>query len=200
MGGWTVKAPEQIATDIVAKRVRGPVELLCNEIGFAFHIGMERTEVIVAFVAELIAVIRHDREFAIILGGVTGVSPSEGSGEVLALCDAMLAEQKPEKIITAAEVVHEACCRLNPDEAYPTDHTIDMLSSCASALRFSLETPCRSRHAAEASNHVWRRTYGVSRFDQYTPEWSKSWARSKLQEAIIGYAVRAILKEQADAK
>lgn len=177
---------------------KGPVQLLCEEIRFPFDKRMERVDILVAFVAELVAVVRHSRELAQAIVKATGSPPSEGSGEVLELCDAMLAAEGEAAIIEAAASVHEACWRLNPEEAYPTDHLIDMLSSCAGALRFGLEQPCRSRHAADAANHVWKRTYGINLFDRYTPEWSKLWARSKLQEAILSLAIRDHLQKGHD--
>lgn len=192
------KTPAEIADGLTEAQSKGPVQILCEEIGFPFDRRMERADILVAFVAELVAVVRHSRETTQIIAKVTGVPPSEDSGAVLTLCEAMLGAGSPPAIIKAASAVHEACSRLNPEEAYPTDHLIDMLSSCASALRFGLEKPCQSRHAADAADHVWSQTYGVSLFDKYTPEWSNSWARSKLQEAILGLAVRDELRSRDD--
>lgn len=182
----------------LSERVKGPVETLCDEIGFRFDRRMERDEILVAFVAELIAVIRHGREIALAITEMTGKPPSEGSNEVLNLCDDMLNAEGAPAIIEAARIIHEACDRLNPEDSYPTDHIIDMLQSCASALRFGLEKPCKSRHAASAAHHVWKRTYGISLFDNHTPEWSSSWARAKLSDAILGLAVRDYLERQGN--
>lgn len=163
----------------------GAVEILCKEIEYPFDPRLERTDLLVAFVAELVGVVRDGREVEAAIVKMTGRPPSEGSGEVLKLAEAMLSAQNTEDMIEAAAGVHEACRRLNPEGAYPTDHLIDMLQSCASALRFGLEQPCRSRHAADAANHVWKRTYGVGRFDKHTPPWSKAWARTKLHDALL---------------
>lgn len=164
---------------------KGPVQILCEEIDFAYDARMERTDLLVAFVGQLVEVIRRQRDTASAIVKMTGKPPSEGSGEVLELVDAMLAARETDDIIAAASRVHDASWRLNPEDAYPTDHYIDMLSSCASALRFGLETPCRSRHAAAAANHVWKRTYGISLFDSHSPAWGREWARSMLQSAIL---------------
>lgn len=78
--------------------------------------------------------------------------------------------------------------RRQPDDG-PCDHLLDMLSSCASAIRFGLEKPCTSRYAAAAANHIWSHLYGVHLFDQFTDEWQKDWARAQLQAAITGLAL-----------
>lgn len=63
----------------------------------------------------------------------------------------------------------------------------------ASAIRFGLETPCRSRHAAHAAQHVWQQIYGISLFDSHTPGWQREWARSKMIAALTAL-VAAILR------
>jgi hypothetical protein len=94
-------------------------------------------------------------------------------------------------MIASAALVHNLCHELNPEDAYPTNHTIDMLSSCASAIRFGLEKPCRSRHAADAAGHIWKQRYGLRLFDSFTPAWQKDWTRVQLQEAILRLALEA---------
>lgn len=163
----------------------GPVRILCDEIGFRFDSRLERTDVLVAFVRELVFEISRQRGFSMRISHLTGRSPSEASGEVLVLAEQMLAAHGVADQIAAATAVHDAAHRLNPEDAIPTDHFIDMLSSCASALRFGLEVPCVSRHAANAAYHIWKQIYGVSRFDDHTPAWQNDWARTKLQDAII---------------
>src|ERR1700678_1534394 len=143
---------------------RGPVRILCDEIGFRFDERLEQPAVLIAFVRELVREIAFEREIGVRSKGfVVGPGPSEASGEVLALAEKMLSEGTRE----SAAAVHDAAHVWNPEDG-PCDHLIDMLSSCASALRFGLETPCHSRHAAAAASHVWGRLYGVSRFDGYT--------------------------------
>ena len=88
-------------------------------------------------------------------------------------------------LISKAAAVHDFVHTTGNDEAYPCDHLVDMLSSCASAIRFGLEVPCRSRHAAEAANHIWKRVYGISLFDSFTSNWCHDWTRAKLTEALI---------------
>jgi len=175
-----------VATKPWGKPPKGPVETLCDEIGFRFDKRLERVDVFRAFVGELVDEISHRRDMqTTVHERLGGKAPSEDSAHVLELTRAMLAFDKPRGMMTAAGLVHEACHRLNPDDAYPTDHLIDMLSGCASAIRFGLEVPCRSRHAADAADHVWKQVYGVSLFDSHSPAWGKSWACAKLQSAII---------------
>lgn len=174
---------------------KGPVRILCDEIGFDFDPRLEREDVFVAFVRELVAAVEERREVQSRIAHVTHRPPSEGSGEVLALANRMLSwPTTTADRIAAAGVVHDAAHRLNPEGVYPTDHLIDMLSSCASAIRFGLEIPCRSRHAAGAANHVWKQRYGVSLFDSETPSWEREWARKRLLSAIL-----SLLPTPADA-
>jgi hypothetical protein len=170
---------------LVTKRERGPIEILCEEIDFPWDRRLEREDLLVEFVRGLVAEITEDRELAERIAHLTGKPPSKGSLAVLAVTGEMLAAKSARDLIGWAALVHESCHHHNPEDAYPTDHLIDMLSSCASAIRFGLEKPCHSRHAAEAANHVWKRLCGVTRFDSHTPAWSKAWARSCLMNAVI---------------
>lgn len=180
--GASASIPGQPEAAAGSRPERGPVRFLCDEIGYPFDNRIERPEVLIAFVAELIAEIDQQHSLADQIKRYTGKEPPQDSLEAIELARAMLTAADP---MAAAKIVHRACDTLNPEEAYPTNHTIDMISSCASALRFGLERPCSSRHAAAAASHVWRHVYGVSRFDRHTPAWEREWARSKLQSAII---------------
>lgn len=165
---------------------KGPVRILCDEIGFEWDARLERQDVFVAFVRELVREIEHMRWIQTKVfekGGQT--APSPASATVLGLALTMLEQADQRSLIVAAGAVHDASHELNPDEAYPTDHLIDMLSSCASAIRFGLESPCRSRHAASAAGHVFGKLYGLRMHDSRTPDWEKGWARSKLLSALV---------------
>lgn len=176
-------------------RTAGPVETLCKEIDFHFHRDMESPRILVAFVARLVAEIASERGLADAISHVTGKPPSEKSAEALRLARDMVAASDPGELIGRAALVHDFDHANNP-EGGPCDHLIDMLSSCASAIRFGLEVPCRSRHAAAAANHIWRILYGIKRQDSITPHWSKHWARIQLQNAISDLA---LAKEEANA-
>lgn len=165
---------------------RGVVRTLCDEIGFEFDPRLERPDVLVAFVRQLVAEVESMRLMEVTIAErLGGKPPSPGSLTVLNLSEGMLSVSGHRALIGGSVLVHEACHRLNPEDAYPTDHLIDMLSSCASAVRFGLETPCRSRHAAEAASHVFRRLYGPRIEDSRSSAWEKDWARSKLLSAIV---------------
>jgi hypothetical protein len=170
---------------VEARPERGPVRLLCDEIGFSWHPRLERQDLFVNFVGELAAEVAHMRYMAETIAEHGGAPPSDASDVVLVLTQEMLALNDREALILAAAAIHDAAHELNPEDAYPTDHLIDMLSSCASAIRFGLETPCRSRHAASAANHVFDRLYGLRLHDHHVPEWQKGWAREKLQAALV---------------
>ena len=163
----------------------GPVELLCREIGFRFRPEMETEKMLVSFVLELIGHISDMRSLNVNLAQFTGKLPSDGSDEVIDKALAMLgADGKSEKIKLAGDL-HALCDKLNPDHAYPTDHIIDMINSCASAIRFGLEVPCHSRHAAHAAQHIWKIKYGISCFDSHSSKWEKDWICDVLQDAIL---------------
>ncbi len=167
------------------QRAKGSVQVLCEEIGFKFDKRLERPDVLVAFVGALVGEVAFMHEMAGCIAGLAGKPPADAAGEVLALAYAMLSDPCE----ATASAVHDACHRLNPDEQVPTDHLIDMLSSCASGVRFGLASDkwgVGSRHAASAAQHVWKRKYGVSLYDQNTPGWENEWARSVLMSAIIG--------------
>lgn len=165
---------------------KGPIEILCKEIGFTFDKRMETPDMLIAFTRVLVE--RIEQLFAIkdVLSGIGGLPVSRDAKEVLRLVRVML-EAKNEWIEKAADV-HEMCHQVNPDEG-PCDHLIEMLSSCASSIRFGLEKPCKSRHAASAAQYVWKHIYGIRQFDSFTPAWEKEWIRAQLQEAIMGWVI-----------
>lgn len=171
---------------------KGAVRILCDEIGFPFDRRLERKEVLIAFVRELVEEVEDKRLMTGKIAHVLAHKPSEASLEVLALAKTMIADGTVE----SAAAVHDAAHPLNPEDAYPTDHYIDVLSSCASAVRFGQEMPCHSRHAASAAQHVWKFLYGVSRFDGYTPAWEKDWACKIMQRALIALATDAFSKAE----
>lgn len=167
-------------------KTKGPVEILCKEIGFTFDERMETQDMLIAFVAVLVKRIEQLFGMKDILSGIGGEPASDDAKEVLRLTKVML-EANNEWIEKAANV-HDLCRQVNPDEG-PCDHLIDMLSSCASAIRFGLEKPCRSRHAAHAGQHIWKHIYGIRQFDNFTSSWEKEWQRAQLQEAIMGWVI-----------
>jgi hypothetical protein len=168
-----------------AAKVAGPVETLCNEIGFRFTRPMERPELLVAFVRVLVGRVSEMRAWGIRISELTGKRTSENSAEVLAQVEAMLALTDHKEMVVRCGAVHDFIHAVQPDDLTPCDHFIDMLLSCVSAVRFGLETPHMSRHAASAAQHVWRHLYGVSLFDSNTPAWENDWARMQLQGAIF---------------
>lgn len=125
--------------------------------------------------------------------------PSAGSATVLELARIMVAQTTVERMVEVAEQVHDLCDELNPEEKYPTDHLIDMISSCASAIRFAFDSPCQSRHAAAAAYHVWKHRYGVTLFDRFTGEWQKDWTHAVLGDAILDFACSASTRAASSA-
>lgn len=172
----------------------GPVASLCREIGFTPVIrGDGEQAVLVAFVGVLIEHVADMRCLDDRIGHVTGKPPSSEGGEAIRRAKEMLALTDRAALIEAAAALHGYIHHVHPPEDGPTDHYLDMVASCASAIRFGLEEPCRSRHAAEAASHIWKRLYGISRFDRYTPAWQHDWAREQLREAICRTRIDAAI-------
>jgi hypothetical protein len=177
------------------EREKGPVEILCKEIGFRFGRHMEKPEVLVSFVAVLVGQVADIRGVQASIAEIPGIvktshpAPSEDSAEVLRRVQALLAlgdvARASQTMIDGAAEVHNFIHEVSSDEDEPCDHLIDMLSSCVSAIRFGLETPCHSRHAAEAASHIWRKRYGLTLEDEFTGAWAKDWTRAQLQDAIF---------------
>ena len=166
----------------MSEREKGPIEILCKEIGFRFERDMEREDILVSFVGVLIDHVADMRESARSIAAILRTEdgkPSKESGDVLAAARAMVSAMDK---IAAAAAVHDLTHQ--PDDG-PCDHLIDMLSSCASAIRFGLEKPCKSRHTASAADHIWKHQYGIRLFDSFTSNWRNDWARAQLQIAIL---------------
>ena len=164
-------------------RNQGPIEILCDELGVKFTGDMERINVLTAFVKELLNEIDGMARSDKAISHLTGVEVSDEVGRAIKAVKIMLTYSDRAKLIEVAGEAHSLTHQ--PDEG-PCDHYLDMLSSCISAIRFGLEQPCRSRHAAEAANHVWTRKYGITLFDKHSNGWGKSWARVKLTDALGG--------------
>jgi hypothetical protein len=162
----------------------GPIELLCKEIGIEFDKKLETVDMVVAFVSVLVSEIAHLRWIDEKCGPKTGKPPTDNSAKAILLMREVLTRSDRELLINGAASVHDLVHTVNPDEG-PCDHVVDMISSCASAIRFGLEKPCRSRHAADAASHIWKHVYGVQLFDGFTAKWQREWSRAKFQQALI---------------
>ncbi len=174
----------------------GSVETLCREIEFPFKRGMETPLIIVAFTRQLVLEIADMRSQEQAINGILRqqqLGPSTGSGELLDRVLDMLNCGNVESMVEQCAELHHLAHELNPEDAYPTDHLIDMLSSCVSAIRFGCDPKdaLSSRHAADAAQHVWKYRYGVKLFDRLTPRWEKDWSRHMLTEALVAMALPA---------
>lgn len=171
-------------SDSILDRQKGPVEILCKEIGFHFERSMERDDILISFVSVLVEWVAEGRETQERIAHLTKAPPSSDSAEVLRDVRELLRLDNRESMLKRSAEIHNFIHEVAPEDAYPCDHLIDMLSSCVSAIRFGLEIPCHSRHAAAAASHVWKQRYGISLFDEYTSAWENDWARHQLQRAI----------------
>lgn len=181
----------------------GAVEILCREIGARYEPGMETVGMLLAFVSVLIGQVDEIRHWQQATARLTQKAPSADAVKAISLAQLMVGQADPAMLIERAKAVHDFCHVANPDEAYPTDHLIDMVSSCASAIRFGLEMPCHSRHAAAAASHIWQQKYGMKLSDSISPSWGNDWARIMLQRAMLlqiaqAQSVTAALRKLVD--
>lgn len=160
---------------------KGPVQILCTEIGAVFTDNMETTATLVAFVSVLVAEVEQMMETADTISDLTGKPVSPASKGALGLVKRLLSVSCRAELIEGAAKIHYAMHL--PDEGFIDPH-VSMLNSCTCAIRFGLETPCNSRWPAEAASHIWKKKYGVSLFDHHSNKWGKQWARDKFYEAL----------------
>lgn len=178
----------QILPDALRERERGPIEILCLEIGEPFDKRLERPEMLLAFVAALVSEVGWMMELTDKISNITGKETSHPSAAALPIAQMMAAARTVEQAEQLAEQVHDISDAAGEEIA---DRPLEMLSACASAVRFGLENPCRSRHAADAARQVWKNKYGVSLWDRQTPDWQHQWARRVFHTALASCAVEA---------
>lgn len=177
----TAEQAEQLRT---VMHVPGAVEILCKEIGYRYQVGMETPSMLRAFVCILVSDVDQARHWSSFMVRHGGKAPSAESDETFNRVHLMLGQTEPDGLIRMAAEAHDYIHTVHSDEG-PCDHLIDMLSSCVSAIRFGLEKPCHSRHAASAAKHIWRLRYGVTLEDSLTIGWSNDYARSVLERALL---------------
>lgn len=163
----------------------GVVETLCHEIGYPFDDAMETPHTLVSFARVLFFEVNDMHSWRTMiaergLGEVQGFNTSEAADAFKAVRE-FLENPLVDRERRCAELHNGVLCQ--PDDG-PCNRFIEMLSSIVSAIRFGLEFPCRSRHAAHAADHIWSVKYGISLFDNYTPHWSKDYARRLLAKAL----------------
>lgn len=168
---------------MVIERVKGPIEILFAEIGYPFDPTNERPEVLVAFVRVLYGQIADMMAWrsAISRGfREDGFNALEARAAFMAV-GALMVDPLRDREQRCAELHNGVLDQ--PDDG-PCNRFIEMLSSCVSAIRFGLESPCQSRHAAHAADHIWQHKYGIRLFDKCTSDWSKDWTRRQIQTAF----------------
>jgi len=141
----------------------------------------ESVAIFVVFVSVLVGEIEVMIETEKMISHVTNKDVSDEAIKALECVKNLLSISDRDELINASAEAHNVT--YVPDEG-SCDHYIDMLSSCVSAIRFGLALPCRSRHAAEAADHVWKQRYGLTLFDKHSNKWGKQWARAKFYEAL----------------
>lgn len=123
----------------MADNEKGPIQILCDEIGFHFDRRIETTAILNAFVSVILShVVDICSTQGIIHKKAGGKAPSQDSAEALRLTWNMLACKDDARLAKLCTEIHDLCHQINPDEG-PCDHLVDMVSSCVSAIRFGIE-------------------------------------------------------------
>lgn len=166
---------------------KGPVQILCEEIGYEPDQRLERPELLVSFLTVL------TDELAGMVDMHERIRPFTGGA---ANTDAAEAIERLRVLLAKAPALADGDC-LNfslwaHDRTFgepggpPCNHMVDIAGSINAALWFSFEKPwCASRHAASAAGHLWKHKYGVSLFDEHTPKWQNDWIRAQFHEAVL---------------
>ena len=160
---------------------RSAIQILCDEIGADYFKEFEGMQVLVSFVSVLVDEIGDKMETDRIIAHLTGINTSVKAGECLNIVKSLLLITDENKMIDECAKAHLTVTVHDPS---PCDHYVDMLSSCVSALRFGLEKPCQSRHAAEAASHIWKHKYNIGLFDEHSSRWQKDYSNAMLKKAI----------------
>lgn len=158
------------------KRDKGAIEILCDEIGVDFINSYESPSVLISYISVLIDEIKDMYFIDKMLEKVGGKPPSSDSKKMLSQAEILLKINDVSQLISACREIHNTFTANCP--------YTDMLYSCVSALRFGLEVPCHSRHAASATGHIWKKKYGITLFDKNSNRWEKDWGKVKFYEAL----------------
>ncbi|MEO8663491.1 MAG: hypothetical protein ABI693_33860 [Bryobacteraceae bacterium] len=86
---------------------KGPIEILCKEIGFRFDKGLETPEMLMAFVSVLVAHIAEMRWLKQECVSMGAIAPSADSEEVLKRVLQMLAANDQEGLKSKAAEIHD---------------------------------------------------------------------------------------------
>lgn len=148
---------------------KGPVEILCDEIGAVFNPSMETIPVFLSFMTVLVAEIEHDE---IMNAKIRGSQVEEKLQQAFVDMDELLSATDYNQIMYLADqfCIHDAPSNL--------------LRQVAVAIKFGLERPCKSRHAADAAKHICRHLYGYSMHDAMINEFENQWARNKFYDSL----------------
>lgn len=164
---------------------KGVVEILTNEIGVPFDAGMERPEVLFAYLRRLLNVHEHDMEVRKVIGRPHSANAERFTKRVRQLCDGNLSR---EESIQECSIIADAMREAWDDESEPVDRDMEFLSGVLCAIRFGLEMPCRSRWPAEVGGNLFKRHYGMTLFDSNTRRWSAEWLRDRFTEGLSSLA------------
>ena len=148
---------------------KGRVEILCDEIGAVFNPNMETIPVFLSFITVLVAEIEHDE---IMKAKVRGSQVEEKLQQAFIDMSELLSTKDYYKIMYLA------------DQFYIHESPGHLLRQCAVAVKFGLERPCKSRHAADVAKQICRYLYGYSVHDIMISEFENQWARNKFYDSL----------------
>ena len=148
---------------------KGPVEILCDEIGAVFNPNMETIPVFLSFITVLVAEIKDDE---ILNAKIRGSRVEEKLQRAFIDMDELLSATEYNQIMYLADqfCIHEVPSHL--------------LRQCAVAVKFGLEFPCKSRHAEDVAKQICRYLYGYSLHDAMINEFENKWVRDKFYDSL----------------
>ena len=143
---------------------KGPVEILCDEIGAVFNSNMETIPVFMSFITVLVAEIEHDE---IMTAKIHGSNVADKLQQAFVDMDELLSATDREQILYLAD---QFCIHDSPNH---------LLRQCAVAIKFGLGVPCKSRHAADVAKSICRHLYGYKMHDTMIGDFENQWVRNK---------------------
>ena len=147
---------------------KGPVEILCDEVGAVFNSNMETIPVFLSFIKVLVADIEHDE---IINAIIRGSTVSEQIQQSFVDMYKLLSATDREQILYLAD-------------QFLISASLKLLRQCAIAVKFGLETPCKSRRAADVAKSICRHLYEHTMHDTAINEFENEWVRNAFYDSL----------------
>lgn len=171
----------------------GPVAILLSELSIAFQEDMETVDTVksvVSVLADEIVKTYNLQAFFVDETDKDGANVIELMRQCIAVLQTIVTcTSGPKTLMQRASLLHN---KIADTRAYLSkcrksifySAILDSVAACASAIRFSFEKPCQSRHLAHAGQVVCDMIYGFRCFDKFSMEWRREWLQHKVHDAL----------------